>query len=76
MNKATKVIEGVVTEFTKNVNGVSIKKCCASCATHDPYDSEGPRRKCKKHNKVVDKSDCCNDWCMSDAINRLKIKRH
>lgn len=76
MNKATKVIEGVVTEFTKNENGVTIKKCCASCATHEPYDSEGPRRKCTKHDKIVDKSDCCGDWCMSDAINGIKIKRH
>lgn len=76
MDKATKIIEGVVTEFTTNENGVTIKKCCASCATHEPYDSEGPRRKCTKHDKIVDKSDCCGDWSMSDAINGIKIKRH
>lgn len=71
----TKAIDGVVYEFTPNKHGVSIKKCCASCQTHEPLDSDGPRRLCTKHDKPVDKSDCCDDWSMSDAINRIKLRK-
>lgn len=80
---------GVLEEYTLNSNGVSIKKCCASCAHHELYSSDGPKRLCKKHTmiedgkekpKLVDKSDLCRDWSISDMINGIKlntkIKRH
>ena len=65
----------VIPEFTKNKNGVNIKKCCASYALHDLYDNEGPRRKCKLKGKVVDKSDCCSKWVISDFINNIRTNR-
>ena len=65
----------VIPEFTTNKNGVRIKKCCASCALHETYDHEGPRRKCNLKGKVVDKSDCCGEWAISDFINNIKTKR-
>lgn len=77
-------VGGVLEEFTMNSNGVRIKKCCASCAHHEPYDSDGPRRLCKKHTmiqngkdnpKVVDKSDLCGDWSISETINKIKLNK-
>ena len=65
----------VIPEFTTNKNGVKIKKCCVSCALHDLYDFEGPRRKCKPKGKIVDKSDCCSKWVISDFINNIKLSR-
>lgn len=64
-----------VEEFTKNQNGVRIKKCCASCATHEPYDAQGPRRLCTfgRSNKVVDKDDLCGCWRISPAIDIIKV---
>lgn len=79
----TDAVNGVLVEFTENKNGVTIKKCCASCKHHEPHDNEGPRRDCMKHlvivgdkvqPKVVDKSDCCGDWAISDAINSIKLR--
>ena len=69
-----KEIDGVLTEFVRNKNHVKIKKCCASCQTHEHYDSDGPRRKCTKHDKIVDKKDCCDNWTISDAINGVKLR--
>ena len=78
----TKAVGGVLEEYTKNRNDVKIKKCCASCAHHEPYDSDGPKRSCKKHTmivdgkekpKVVDKSDLCGEWNISDQINAIKL---
>ena len=80
----TIAVNGVFVEFTLNSNGVKIKKCCASCAHHELYDSDGPKRLCKKHTmidddnekpKVVDKSDLCGDWSISDQINRIKLNK-
>lgn len=67
---------GIIPEFTINSNGVRIKKCCASCETHAPYDSEGPKRLCTltKRKKIVRKDDLCNSWTLSNAINKIKIK--
>ena len=67
-------VNGVLTEFIRNKNHVKIKKCCASCKTHEHYDSDGPRRKCTLYGKVVDKSHCCEDWCISEAINEIKLR--
>ena len=65
--------EAIVPEFTKNKNGVTIKKCCASCATHEPYDSEGPRRLCTISQKVVQKDDLCGCWRISNAIDGIQL---
>ncbi len=67
---------GIIPEFTVNSNGVRIKKCCASCETHAPYDSQGPKRLCiqTKRNKIVRKDDLCKNWTLSKAINKIKIK--
>ena len=65
----------VIPEFMTNRNGVNIKKCCASCALHDLYDYEGPRRMCKLKGKIVDKSDCCSKWVISDFINNIRINK-
>ena len=66
---------GIIPEFVKNKYGVTIKKCCASCQTHEPYDSEGPRRLCTfgNQNKIVDKSDLCSCWRMSDMMAKVKL---
>jgi hypothetical protein len=80
----TMTVGGVLEEFTLNSNGVKIKKCCASCANHEPHSSDGPKRLCKKHTtiedgkekpKVVDKSDLCGDWSISDMIDGIKLNR-
>lgn len=66
---------GIIPEFVKNKYGVTIKKCCASCQTHEPYDSEGPRRLYTYDNqkKIVDKSDLCSCWTMSDMMAKVKL---
>ena len=78
----TIAVNGVFVEFTTNSNGVKIKKCCASCAHHNPYDNDGPKRLCKKRTmteggkpKVMDKSDLCNDWSISDFIDKIKLNK-
>ncbi len=80
----TKAVGGVIEEFTLNSNGVKIKKCCASCAHREPHSSDGPQRLCTKHTmqvdgkekpKVVDKSDLCGDWSISDMINGIKLTK-
>lgn len=86
MNKKSNkgCVGGVLEEYTTNSNGVKIKKCCASCAHHELYISDGPKRLCKKHTiiedgkekpKVVDKSDLCGDWIISEMINIIKLNK-
>lgn len=67
---------GIIPEFTINSNGVRIKKCCASCETHAPFYSEGPRRLCTltHKKKIVRKDDLCGSWTLSNLINKIKIK--
>ena len=67
---------GVIAEFTTNKNGLTIKKCCASCANHDPYDSQGPRRLCKLGGKIVQKDDLCSCWRISVEIDRIRVIGH
>lgn len=66
---------GIIAEFTYNKNGVRIKKCCASCATHEPYDQQGPRRICtyNRCNKVVQKDDLCKHWSINMDIDRIRV---
>lgn len=73
--KEKKEKKAVIDEFVTNQNGVRIKKCCASCATHKPYDSQGPRRLCTydQQNKVVRKDDLCSLWSLSEAMNVIRL---
>jgi hypothetical protein len=68
--------KAMVEEFTTNQNNVIIKKCCASCKWKIPHDTEGPRRKCtfKNPNKIVDKSDLCGNWEISEMIDIIKLR--
>ena len=51
----------------RNVRGVKVKKCCASCAFKD-YDAEGERI-CKMWGGVeVGAKDRCKLWQMSDGM--------
>lgn len=63
---------GIFQEFTTNVNGVRIKKCCSSCRHSNPFDN-GPRRVCGLSKKKVDKSDLCSGWKISEMINKIKV---
>ena len=74
MKREEREINGVMVNFTENKHGVMIKKCCASCKNHEPHQSDGPKRKCTKYEKIVDKSDCCSGWVISDQINNVKLK--
>ena len=69
---------GIIAEFTTNKNGVRVKKCRASCATHTPYDQEGPRRKCTFDDcgKIVRKDDLCGHWTISDMMDGIKVNGH
>jgi hypothetical protein len=70
----SKSIKGVFYDFTKNKNGVTIKKCCASCKHHDSYDIERDQRKCKLSQKIVSKRDCCGCWHISSRIDGIKMR--
>ena len=70
-------IDGVQYEFVYNSKGTLIKKCCASCKFKQPFDQEGPRRSCnynkaEKEKKIVDKRDCCQEWGISEDIDKVK----
>lgn len=74
---------GVIVEFAKNKHGVTIKKCCASCATHEPKDKEGPKRICTNKDRlrtgkreIVNRFDCCSFWSISKAMNNIKTNGH
>lgn len=71
----TKIIKGIVTEFVKNRFGVEIKMCCSSCEHHGPCGSDYQYRKCTRHDTVVDKSSCCKDWAISEAMDKIKLRR-
>lgn len=66
----------VVPEYTTNVNGVRIKKCCASCAFKQPLDANGGHRLCTLGGgkKVVFKDELCKQWHISTEIDRIRTK--
>lgn len=73
--KEQEVVEdNIITEYVTNKNGVKIKKCCASCRFKMPHDSEGPRRECTKHEKLVNKKDCCSEWEINEQIDIIKLR--
>lgn len=56
-------------EFVRNVYGLRIKKCCASCAYKDETRSTR-KRKCTMSGKDVFPCDCCKAWKMSNLMIR------
>lgn len=66
---------GIIPEFTRNRNGVRIKKCCASCYFQHPFDKDGPRRLCNcGEPRIIRKDDLCGHWWISEFINNIKTK--
>lgn len=58
--------------FVVNSENTRIKKCCASCGYKmDTNDVE--RRKCMLSNKRVTKDFLCQNWCISEFFDELKI---
>ena len=51
----------------RNVRGIKIKKCCASCAFKD-YLADGTRICLLHDNQEVDAKDKCKLWQMSDGM--------
>ena len=51
-----------------NCHYIGIKKCCASCQYR--IVSEDGLRICRKHNKFVYKTNCCNCWLMNRKLNK------
>lgn len=65
-------------EFCRNKFGVKIKKCCASCAEHEPYDADGPQRLCTFYvpHKIVKKGNVCKNWHISEMMYNIKCIGH
>ena len=74
-NKNEQLENGIIYEFVTNKNGVSIKKCCASCERHELHDASGPKRNCTLKGKIVDKSDCCMNWIISEQTNKIRLSK-
>lgn len=55
------------TRFTRNAYGIQVKRCCASCQYKDLTRAFSLRR-CMKHHKDVEPSDCCKHWQMSEQL--------
>lgn len=56
-------------ELVRNVYGLRIRKCCASCA----YQEEGRLvtiRTCKKKETEVSPCECCRAWKMNPLLMR------
>ena len=76
MTKKKEERTDTVPEYTTNVNGVRIKKCCASCAFKQPLDYNGAHRLCTLGGgeKVVFKDEVCKHWEMNAEIDRIRTK--
>lgn len=79
--KQKKIIKMRPTQ-TRNTFGVSIYKCCASCA-HKDLTRAVTLRRCTQHGRDVRPGDVCNDWAMSNQLKmagrsqgRVKRKEH
>ena len=76
MTKKKEERTDTVPEYTTNVNGVRIKKYCASCAFKQPLDYNGAHRLCTLGGgkKVVFKDEVCKQWRMNAEIDRIRTK--
>ena len=64
--------ESIFKQFTPNLNGVQIVKCCASCV-HKDADKDIEKRLCKLHNFITYKDRLCKDWQMAEELRNIKI---
>lgn len=58
----------------ENINGVRIKKCCASCAfkkTTTTIDT----RKCCLTGEEHDHSDVCENWKINVSMSQLRLRK-
>ena len=59
-------------ETVRNLHGVTVKRCCASCE-HRGIEADGTRV-CTKMLLKVKGDFCCGLWQMSYGLRKLKIK--
>ena len=55
--------------FVVNSHQIAVKVWCASCL-HKEITRNMLTRRCKKRRKDVKPSDCCQDWEMSEQLQR------
>ena len=53
--------------FTRNVHGITVKKCCASCVYKD-LNKANHVRFCTQHKKEVKACSLCSLWEMSKQV--------
>ena len=53
-------------EFTRNVHGITVKKCCASCKLRKIMSDRG--RVCSLNGKKVKAKHSCEQWEMSQRL--------
>ena len=63
----------------RNIHGIEIKMCCASCRFKD-LTRLMTARFCTEHNKRVKPRECCYEWALSDQLEAAgsaggKVKR-
>ena len=51
----------------KNIHGIEVKKCCASCRFKD-LTRLMTSRFCMQHHKSVRPKGCCKQWEISDQL--------
>ena len=66
-------------QVIRNLHGVEIKKCCASCRFKD-LTRLMTARFCTEHHKSVKPNGCCKQWAMSEQMESAgrgcgKVKR-
>ena len=59
-------------EVVRNLHGVTVKRCCASCE-HKDIEADGTRV-CTKMLLKVKGDFCCGLWQMSYGLRRLNIE--
>lgn len=62
-------------EFTKNINNVRIKVCCASCCnyTYPKSSVEAKDRFCRLGHIVAGAHDYCDEHSLKNSIDRIKV---
>ena len=62
-------------EYTKNINNVRIKVCCASCCNYSyPKGSvESKDRFCRLGHIVAGAHDYCDEHSLKNSIDRIKV---
>lgn len=58
-------------DFTLNIFGVRIKKCCASCVWKDATRLQ-TRRRCTKQRKDVSPGHCCKHWDLNRHMMEVR----